>query len=113
MWRPNTLLEAMSLARTCEQRANWAPPAPQPATRGVTRPQGATAAQAGHQRRTLSQAEMATHRAQGLCFNCDEQFAPGHRCKKLYIMDMEIDPFLDDDESMMEPTVRLRRWPCP
>jgi hypothetical protein len=38
---------------------------------------------------------MTTRRAQGLCFNYDEQFIPGHRCKKLYIM--EIDPFLDDD----------------
>jgi hypothetical protein len=37
---------------------------------------------------------MVTRRAQGLCFNYDEQFGPGHRSKKLYIM--EVYSFLDD-----------------
>ncbi|KAL0399243.1 UNVERIFIED_CONTAM: Retrovirus-related Pol polyprotein from transposon.6 [Sesamum radiatum] len=31
--------------------------------------------------RRLSPTEMQHRRAQGLCFNCDEKFGPGHRCK--------------------------------
>ncbi|KAL9441766.1 hypothetical protein AB3S75_020297 [Citrus x aurantiifolia] len=31
--------------------------------------------------RRLTTAEMQTHCAQGLCFNCDERFKPGHRCR--------------------------------
>uniref|UniRef100_A0A6N2LI86 Alcohol dehydrogenase-like N-terminal domain-containing protein n=1 Tax=Salix viminalis TaxID=40686 RepID=A0A6N2LI86_SALVM len=29
----------------------------------------------------LSWEEMQKKRAQGLCFNCEEKFTPGHRCK--------------------------------
>ena len=29
----------------------------------------------------LTPAEMAARRERGLCFNCDEKFVPGHRCK--------------------------------
>ncbi|CAA0833020.1 Unknown protein, partial [Striga hermonthica] len=29
----------------------------------------------------LSAAEMAARRERGLCYNCDEKFVPGHRCK--------------------------------
>ncbi|KAK9189489.1 hypothetical protein WN943_018086 [Citrus x changshan-huyou] len=29
----------------------------------------------------LTAVEMQTRRAQGLCFNCDEQFKPSHRCR--------------------------------
>lgn len=31
--------------------------------------------------RRLSWEKMQTRREQGLCFNCDEKFTPGHRCK--------------------------------
>lgn len=31
--------------------------------------------------RRLTQTEMLTRRAKGLCFNCDERFVRGHRCK--------------------------------
>ena len=34
--------------------------------------------------RRLSPMEMKERRDKGLCFNCDEKFAPGHRCKKLF-----------------------------
>ena len=32
----------------------------------------------------LTPAEMDERRAKGLCFNCDEKFARGHRCKRLF-----------------------------
>jgi hypothetical protein len=28
--------------------------------------------------------ELADRRSKGLCFNCDEKFFRGHRCKKLF-----------------------------
>ncbi|KAH9660393.1 hypothetical protein KPL70_024180 [Citrus sinensis] len=47
--------------------------------------------------RCLSVAEQTERRAKGLCFNCDEQFKPGHRCKapQLLLLDADID---DQDE---------------
>jgi hypothetical protein len=32
----------------------------------------------------LSPVEMDERRAKGLCYNCDDKFTPGHRCKRLY-----------------------------
>ncbi|KAA8538347.1 hypothetical protein F0562_027830 [Nyssa sinensis] len=40
------------------------------------------------------QAELQDRRNKGLCYNCDEKFKPGHRCKKLFI----IEACLDEDE---------------
>lgn len=35
--------------------------------------------------------ERPTRMAKGLCFNCDEAYAPGHRCKgKLFRMDAKL-----------------------
>lgn len=33
----------------------------------------------------LTKAEMAVRKEKGLCYNCDEPFAPGHRCKQRVI----------------------------
>ncbi|KAK2979581.1 hypothetical protein RJ640_020073 [Escallonia rubra] len=35
----------------------------------------------------LSPAELSERRAKGLCFNCNDKFAPGHRCKKLLLLE--------------------------
>ena len=37
--------------------------------------------------RRLSPTEMKERRDKGLCFNCDEKFAPGHRCKELFFIE--------------------------
>src|SRR6185437_13876382 len=39
-------------------------------------------------RRRLSPAEMTQRRAEGLCYNCDEKFVTGHRCKKLFVIEI-------------------------
>jgi hypothetical protein len=31
---------------------------------------------------------MAQRRAEGLCYNCDEKFVLGHRCKKLFVIEI-------------------------
>jgi hypothetical protein len=37
--------------------------------------------------RKLSPAELKERRDRGLCFNCDDKFSPGHRCKKLFLIE--------------------------
>ena len=39
---------------------------------------------------------MADRRRQGLCYNCDEQYARGHKCQRLFYL--EVSDFVDDDE---------------
>ena len=36
----------------------------------------------------LTPIELKERRDKGLCFNCDEKFAPGHQCKKLFFIEV-------------------------
>ena len=36
----------------------------------------------------LTPTELKERRDKGLCFNCDEKFAPGHQCKKLFFIEV-------------------------
>jgi len=92
--RPKSVTEAIGLARLYESR-NWslkkppnteerrtgsrdsAPPLP---SSNLTRTRNPPT-------RRLSTTEMQERRARGLCFNCDEKFVPGHRCKKLFLIE--------------------------
>ncbi|WVZ48949.1 LOW QUALITY PROTEIN: hypothetical protein U9M48_000334 [Paspalum notatum var. saurae] len=49
-------------------------------------------------RRRLSPAEMQQWRQAGLCYNCDEKFVPGHRCKRIFVL--EVVPDDDDDQAI-------------
>lgn len=53
----------------------------------------------------LSPAELNECRANGLClcFNCNDKFSPGHRCKKLFLIegDWPVED-LDDGESFVD-----------
>jgi hypothetical protein len=42
---------------------------------------------------------MTQRRADGLCYNCDERYVQGHRCKKLFFLEVA-DP--DNDEVIDE-----------
>ncbi|MCI55395.1 hypothetical protein A2U01_0076645, partial [Trifolium medium] len=47
---------------------------------------------------------MTLRRENGLCFNCDEKFSPGHKCvSKFFIMiaDEDVDP--DTLEALLDP----------
>ena len=35
----------------------------------------------------MSPAELKERREKGLCYNCNEKFTPGHRCKKLFLIE--------------------------
>lgn len=56
--------------------------------------------------RRLAPAEMQERRIKGLCYNCDEKFTPGHRCKKLFLIeacyDGDNDVVIDEDEVIIE-----------
>ncbi|OMO61303.1 Retrotransposon gag protein [Corchorus olitorius] len=52
----------------------------------------------------LSPSEIADRRSKGLCFNCDERFQPGHRCKKLFWLEVMED---NDKEGQVEEHLNL------
>ncbi|XP_059441736.1 uncharacterized protein LOC132174039 [Corylus avellana] len=96
--RPTTVTEAIGLARLYEAKyeaKNWSlkkPPNSEDKRMNqwaVTPPlpsENLTQSKPPPTQR-LSPAEMQDRRAQGLCFNCDEKFVPGHRCKKLFLIE--------------------------
>uniref|UniRef100_A0ACD5W8S7 Uncharacterized protein n=1 Tax=Avena sativa TaxID=4498 RepID=A0ACD5W8S7_AVESA len=54
--------------------------------------------------RRLSPTEIAD-RKKGLCFNCDDQFVPGHRCAHLFSVEVNASADYDEvDETMHRPT---------
>lgn len=95
MFKPKTLQDAIELGR--EQLVTmdaWARkfrggPKPYTNTNPVTTTKNyspnltnSASRPAGKQHvKYLTYAEMAARREKGLCYNCDEKFVPGHRCK--------------------------------
>ena len=66
------------------------------------------------QLRRLSSAEMAERRRQGLCYNCDEPYVQGHRCQRLFYLEVsdfdeseELDPEKDPENSELPPLISL------
>lgn len=58
-------------------------------------------------RQTLTVEERKEQTAKGLCFNCDDQYFPGHRCKgKLFRMSAEHECLMEvlDREPEPDPT---------
>lgn len=63
-------------------------------------------------RRTLIIEERHERTAKGLCFNCDEQYSPGHRCKgRLFRMNADQECLLEvvDIEPEPDPSTELRK----
>lgn len=52
----------------------------------------------------LNSSEMALRKEKGLCFNCDERFLPGHKCKqRVYILMNPEEKFLfHSDEGLID-----------
>lgn len=53
-----------------------------------------------HVLKKLTAAEMDDRGAKGLCFNCDEKFVRGHRCKRLFYIQSTDDDFADCDDDI-------------
>jgi hypothetical protein len=54
----------------------------------------------------LTPGEMAERRKRGLCYNCDEQYVRGHRCPRLFyleVTDFEEDTGIEDESNPEDP----------
>jgi hypothetical protein len=54
--------------------------------------------------RRLSSAEMSERREKGLCYNCDEVYSRGHRCQRLFHLEV-LSEDEEDDVIEEEPTL--------
>ncbi|KAL6332953.1 hypothetical protein AAG906_019964 [Vitis piasezkii] len=77
---PKSLKEAISLARMRDEQLNRHETATRPFSR-TTIGSSPTKMKTLSPMKRFTWAEMQRRRAQGLCFNCDEKFALGHKCK--------------------------------
>jgi hypothetical protein len=52
---------------------------------------------------------MADRHRQGLCYNCEEKFMPGHRCKRFFMLEIVPDDYDDDYDQATaeEPAISL------
>ncbi|KAG6467196.1 hypothetical protein ZIOFF_074983 [Zingiber officinale] len=50
----------------------------------------------------LTHVEMAERRAKGLCFNCDESYSTGHKCKRLFWIEVPDDNREGEEEGEVE-----------
>lgn len=66
----------------------------------------------------LTAAEMQQNRDKGLCYNCDEKFVLGHRCKKqmLYLLQLDSTGELEEEaceegiDDLLDYTAILKRF---
>jgi hypothetical protein len=94
MFKPRTLKEAISLARMRDEQLARTRRFTRPpllnristATSPINRPIPANAT------KRLSWDEMQKRRAQGLCFNCNDKFTPGHKCQGPQLLLLECQP---------------------
>ncbi|KAF2308188.1 hypothetical protein GH714_036548 [Hevea brasiliensis] len=89
MFKPKYLKEAISLARMRDEQLNRQRPLSRPGNRFTTESSFPTKFKPASPMKLLTWDEMQKRRAQGLCFNCDEKFAPGHRCKGPQLLVLE------------------------
>ncbi|KAF2317412.1 hypothetical protein GH714_021927 [Hevea brasiliensis] len=105
MFKPKTLKEAIDYARMRDeqllrQRKATRPPyqlsSSSPVKSKPTTPV-----------KRLTWEEMQKRRADGLCFNCDEKFVPGHRCSKPNCFYSTVDVILMMTRKMMPQSLRF------
>ena len=88
---------AVAIQQASPSRAAGPPPWPDVPAQG--RPAQASAAPlaatAARPFRRLTSAELLERRRQGLCFNCDEPYTPGHACPRLFYL--EVADYIPED----------------
>lgn len=118
MAKPNDLDEAMSLARAYEQTLLFDKPTKTHRTSftlcqhhpGTTSNSTTTSGTIATMIKRLSRAKMVESRSKGLCYNCNEQFSLGHRCKKLFWLEVispEDDNEFEGDVGPIEPKISI------
>lgn len=92
--RPSSLTDAIGLARLQEQMGKpssltRSSSTPASGARTLTTTAIVSAKTKALPIKKLSQEEMKLRREQGLCYNCDDKFTPGHRCKSQTLFQLE------------------------
>ncbi|KAJ8629801.1 hypothetical protein MRB53_023124 [Persea americana] len=132
---PHTLLQAYTIAKQQEEttsalvsaiskrqssrspfnRSSYPPtpppPLPNPPSKWTT-PNPSTSANIPPGVRRLSIAEQPERHAKNLCFNCDEQYRPGHHCKSSQLLLLEADDSAtpierSEEDNEEEPPVEI------
>ncbi|GJT16234.1 reverse transcriptase [Tanacetum coccineum] len=121
--KPPTLHEAIGMAKLVEDKlttSRFSNPRPtvRPFTNPTTQPPPVTRNNPLPIKR-LSPTEMAARREKGLCFNCDEIFSPGHRCKSKQFLCLLVEEQLLEEQASpsaiesTEPTDPILAAPNP
>lgn len=96
MFKPKTLKDAISLARMKDEQLlrnrKAIRPSLQSSSFSPTKIKQTTPV------KRLTWDEMQKRRAQGLCFNCDDKFTPGHRCTKPQLLLLDGGCELEDED---------------
>jgi hypothetical protein len=120
---PRDLNHALCLARAYERRAQaldvqqtsttskssrppQRPSFPIPAQQSTITVAAPTSTGAQRPFKKLTPGEMAERRKQGMCYNCDEQYVRGHRCPRLFyleVTDFEEDIGIEDESNLEDP----------
>jgi hypothetical protein len=126
MFKPKSLKEAISLARMRDEQMIRQEKPHRPlyrtsdnsdrpfkhtdvSNRPFTRSVGVSSpfkTQSASPMKRLTWSEMQQRRAQGLCFNCDERFVLGHKCKGPQLLLLE-SSYEDDEIDNEEPEISL------
>ena len=119
MFKPKSLKEAINLASMRDEQLNRHKTATRPFSR-TTIGSSPTKIKTLSPMKRLTWAEMQRRHAQGLCFNCDEKFAPRHKCKgpQLLLLEGNYDEEENDEAGVHthlrgEPEISLHaltRW---
>lgn len=101
--RPATLFAVVGMARLYEARSlTHRQLANLESKRVVLAPIAMSVRMSSSTIKRLTPKQMQERRNKGLCFNCNEKFRPGHKCKKLFSLEAcwpeEEETLLDDDE---------------
>lgn len=93
-FKPRTLRETIEFARMRKDELTYSQRSPSWESNNTTT---ISSKAPGSQTsvKKLSWEEMQKRRVQGLCFNCNERFTPGHRCAVPHVFIIEAD--LDDE----------------
>ena len=102
MFKPKSLKEAINLARMRDEQLIRQLKVTRPANRSTLNLPAPTKFNSVSPMKRLTWDEMQKRRAQGLCFNCDEKFTPGHRCRGPQLLLLERSSNIDslDDEEV-------------
>ncbi|KAL4318769.1 hypothetical protein GQ457_18G015560 [Hibiscus cannabinus] len=112
MFKPKSLKDAISLARMRDDQLSRQQKCVRPYQSSRYNVNSALPVKAHPTTpmKRLSWEEMQRRRTQGLCFNCDEKFSSGHRCRKPQLLLLEGDSrsSCDDDDEESFNKAQLR-----